>query len=69
MVACLVTSGGVCEHGEVRLVNGSSIMEGRVEICLNETWGTVCDNGWSGNDARVVCRQLGLNSSCECKNI
>jgi hypothetical protein len=34
-------------------------MEGRVEICINETWSTICDNGWSINDANVVCQQLG----------
>ena len=33
--------------------------EGRVEICLSGQWKTVCENNWSENEARVVCRQLG----------
>ena len=51
-----------CTHGEIRLVGGSGHNEGRVEICLLNEWGTVCNNRWSMNHAKVVCGQLGFNS-------
>ena len=51
---------GPCISGDVRLVDGVSEYEGRVELCESGKWYTVCDDGINDNAAKVVCSQLGL---------
>ena len=54
-------SSAVCEEGAIHLKDGPSSAGGRVEICANKTWGTICSDFWDNKDASVVCRQLGFS--------
>ena len=52
-----------CTSGQLRLADGNIANEGRVEICMNNEWGTVCDDSFSSTDATVACRQLGYSTT------
>jgi len=49
-----------CNDTDIRLVNGSSIWEGLVELCFDGLWGAVCAGGVDKHAASVICRGLGL---------
>ena len=50
----------LCTNGDVRLEDGFSEYDGRIGICYDGEWGTVCDDGINDSVAKVVCRKLGL---------
>ena len=54
--------GPTCTQGAIRLQGGTAT-QGRVEICNNNVWGTVCDDFWGAPDAQVACRQLGFSAT------
>ena len=59
----------VCNDGDLRLGGSSVSGSGRVEICVGESWGVICDSDWDNNDATVACRKLGFSRFSERSNI
>ena len=61
-VATVQVTPSNCTEGNVRLAEGDSEYGGRVEVCINKAWGTVCLPGWGNQEARVVCNQIGATT-------
>ena len=51
-----------CTDGELRLVGGTFNGTGRLEVCFQSHWGTVCDDLFNDTAAGVACRQLGYEA-------
>lgn len=54
-----------CEHGDVRLVDGQKMSKGRVEICADGHWASICNTNWGLVETEIVCKQRGLPVSGE----
>ena len=52
-----------CSDGAVRVMGGANPLEGRIEICQSNEYGTVCDDFWDELEAKVVCKQLGYTEN------
>ena len=59
VIVCILSDPGECTGNSIRLVDGYVANEGRVELCVNGVWGSVCGDGWDATDAHIACIQLG----------
>ncbi len=59
------TLAGNCSTGDVRLIRPmnqtqtAGAAEGRVEVCINNAWGTICSNSFTPEDVGTICVDLG----------
>ena len=42
-------------------MDGNTVREGRLEVCINSAWGTVCEDLFGVEEAQVVCQELGFS--------
>ena len=54
-------SKGICQNGTIRLSGSGYTTMGRVELCMNGQWRTICRDSFDDYDASVVCKQLGYS--------
>ena len=67
MIPLSLLSLGECDESSTRLVGGATDREGRVEVCSEGQWRTVCNDRlnskFRNSFGRVICRQLGYTDS------
>ena len=56
-----------CTDGQVRLMDGDTDVEGRVEICFGRRWGTISGDEWTQTESTVVCNDLGYEPTAGTK--
>ena len=55
-----------CISGSIRLVDGQSSKEGRIQYCVNGQWYPYCTSyGLTQKTASLICQQLGHTQSCK----
>ena len=60
---CACTESDNCSQNSLRLADGKIDQEGRLEVCANGVWGSVCDSGFDAvSDGHVICSELGYQS-------
>ena len=57
-IFCKEENATVCASGNVRLTGSSDNSQGRVEVCVDNQWGSICDDSWSPPSTALTCKLL-----------
>ena len=63
VLSFLLTASSVSGQADIRLVNGATSYQGRVEVLVDRKWNTICGDYFDIKDAHVVCKTLGFPSA------
>ena len=55
-----------CTDGEIKLIGGTAAYEGTIQVCMNNRFGTICDEKFNSVAAGVVCNSLGYPRQGKC---
>ncbi len=62
LLLLLLDPNNTCTNGDLRLVDGETANEGRLQVCFRNHWGTICDDDFGATEASLVCRTLNFSS-------